>query len=71
VTLFNCEARVVSDLVCVCGRKAFHGTSTKDHQWRPPQLAASLNSNSTYDVCFWQIVLQKSFCTADQKFSGL
>src|ERR1039458_3310026 len=23
------------------------------------------------DVAYWQIVLQKSFCTADQKFSGL
>ena len=24
-----------------------------------------------FDVAFWQIVLQKSFCTGDQKFCGL
>jgi hypothetical protein len=23
------------------------------------------------NVCLWQILLQKSFCTADQNFSGL
>ena len=55
----------------VCGRKAFHGTSTKDHEWRPPQLAASFISNRACNVAYWQILLQKSFCTADQKFSGL
>jgi hypothetical protein len=38
---------------CVCGRKAFHGTSTKDHQWRPPQLAASFISNQACDVAYW------------------
>jgi hypothetical protein len=26
---------------------------------------------TTYQARYWQILLQKSFCTADQKFSGL
>ena len=37
----------------MCGLKAFHGTSTKDHQWRPPHLAASIILKLMCDVAYW------------------
>ncbi|WP_029586365.1 glycosyltransferase 87 family protein [Bradyrhizobium sp. URHD0069] len=37
--------------------------------WRASEgVAVSLGER---DVAYWQILLQKSFCTTDQKFSGL
>jgi hypothetical protein len=31
----------------------------------------ALRALNACDVSYWQILLQKSFCTGDQKFSGL
>jgi hypothetical protein len=37
--------------------------------WFPPWQIAALSAASAR-VGLWQILLQKSFCTGDQKFSG-
>jgi hypothetical protein len=48
-----------------------HAHNGCDFSFWSPQLAASFISIHMCNGRYWQIVLQKSFCTADKNFSGL
>jgi hypothetical protein len=51
-------------------------TSTPNRTHRLAKIHSGLmvlrmSNRISRDVCYWQIVLQKSFSTTDQKFAGL
>jgi hypothetical protein len=50
------------------GKRRFRSTTTKRDRWMAPHQLRIAPGLTARDICYWQILLQKSFRGGDRKF---